>query len=402
MAEGYDVVIGAANGDEGKGHTVNDLASSRSMVVRFNGSCQAGHTGVHNGTRHVFSHFGSGTLKGASTFLSKFFVCNPIMFLDEYKDLEKFRPRVTASESCYVTTPYEVALNIMAEKARGAGKHGSVGVGFGETIERNEREGQAALTVANVKLMLQDGDSVGYFSFKDRMEQISKVWVPLRCQELGIDLDAFPDFKAMINNPGVPDRFERDCRSFLKLITVASDDILPVFYREGFHLIFEGAQGLGIDQDEGVFPHVTRSNTGLKNVNLLMGRDTLRNVYYVMRPYTVRHGAGPFPFELPELPYGIVDMTNKPNPHQGTLRGSYFNFDTTSAAVRNDVNKYAGANTIVNGVITCMDQVPRKVKYIRDGELHENGCEDLAMMCQNFCPHYVYEMWGEHKQWLKP
>lgn len=74
-------VIGAGFGDEGKG-LMTDYCCQRpkyTTVVRFNGGAQAGHTVVTpDGRRHVFSHFGSGTLRGAATFLSRFFICNPI------------------------------------------------------------------------------------------------------------------------------------------------------------------------------------------------------------------------------------------------------------------------------------------------------------------------------------
>jgi adenylosuccinate synthase len=91
-----DVVIGAAYGDEGKGHVASCLASPESIVVRFNGGCQAGHTVYSkSGVRRVFSHFGSGTMTGARTYLSKHFVCNPILFLAELKDLIPFKPNVS-------------------------------------------------------------------------------------------------------------------------------------------------------------------------------------------------------------------------------------------------------------------------------------------------------------------
>ena len=79
------VVIGAQFGDEGKGrltaHHVVEVGDD-AIVVRFNGGAQAGHTVVApDGRRHVFSHVGSGALTGAATYLSRFFVANPILFL---------------------------------------------------------------------------------------------------------------------------------------------------------------------------------------------------------------------------------------------------------------------------------------------------------------------------------
>lgn len=84
MARRADVVIGSAFGDEGKGLITDVLAAKNAgetLVVRFNGGAQAGHTvTTPEGQRHVFSHIGSGTFTGSATFLSRFFVVNPILF----------------------------------------------------------------------------------------------------------------------------------------------------------------------------------------------------------------------------------------------------------------------------------------------------------------------------------
>ena len=104
MTKGY-AVIGANAGDEGKGNIVSYLVSQveNPLVIRFNGGAQAGHTVVSpEGVRHVFSHFGSGTLAGAPTYLSKYFVVNPILFNREYDVLlEKgIAPEIIVSPDC--------------------------------------------------------------------------------------------------------------------------------------------------------------------------------------------------------------------------------------------------------------------------------------------------------------
>ena len=115
------VVIGANYGDEGKGLMTDYLVKKHNaeVVVRFNGGAQAGHTVVTpDGQRHVFSHFGSGTLAGARTFLSKHFVANPILFLKEKKVLEELSPTkklhnrfMWVDPSVMITTPYDMLIN---------------------------------------------------------------------------------------------------------------------------------------------------------------------------------------------------------------------------------------------------------------------------------------------------
>ena len=94
------VVVGAGYGDEGKGLATDWLCARHEadvLAVRFNGGAQAGHTvQTPDGQRHVFSHFASGTLAGADTYLSRYFVCHPMLFTQEREALREkgFRPRV--------------------------------------------------------------------------------------------------------------------------------------------------------------------------------------------------------------------------------------------------------------------------------------------------------------------
>lgn len=86
-------------------------------------------------------------------------------------------------------------------------------------------------------------------------------------------------------------------------------------------IVFEGAQGLLLDQgNKEFFPHVTHSNTGMKNVRVLCEQAGIRDIeaYYVSRTYLTRHGAGPLPGENPSMSF--EDDTNRPNPFQGSLR----------------------------------------------------------------------------------
>ncbi len=135
-----DVVIGANFGDEGKGLMTDYYAAKAdSIVVRFNGGAQAGHTVVTpDNKRHVFSHIGSGSFAGAETFLSRYFVCNPLLFRKEWDVLSPkcAIPQIHVDAAAIVTTPYDMMINQIAEDLRGSGRHGSCGMGFGETIER--------------------------------------------------------------------------------------------------------------------------------------------------------------------------------------------------------------------------------------------------------------------------
>ena len=122
-------VIGANWGDEGKGLMTDYHSDENTLVIRFNGGPQAGHTVHRWPLRHEFHHFGAGTLAGASTFLSKHFLNNPVLYFEELKILhaKDFEPAVFVHPDGLVTTPWDMMINQMIEEHRGTARHGSCG-----------------------------------------------------------------------------------------------------------------------------------------------------------------------------------------------------------------------------------------------------------------------------------
>lgn len=152
----------------------------------------------------------------------------------------------------------------------------------------------------------------------------------------------------------------------------------------GRQLLFEGAQGLLLDQDRGFFPHVTRSNTGLRNALALAAELDLTEleVTYVTRPYTTRHGAGPLPHELPEKPYpGIVDATNLPNDWQGVSRFGWLDLSVLKDAIVRDlqeVRRLPGLTAKPRLAVTCLDQIGSdKARYYSRGLAHQASVDEL-------------------------
>lgn len=154
-------------------------------------------------------------------------------------------------------------------------------------------------------------------------------------------------------------------------MTPAPQDIL---HRHA-QIVFEGAQGLLLDQDKGTFPYVTRSHTGVRNAATLAceaGIDALE-VHYVTRSYLTRHGAGPLPRELPAKPYAnIIDATNIPNPFQGALRFAWLDLDLLKASVERDLaDAPQGVRCDPRLVVTCMDQLGDKATFVHKGQVVE-------------------------------
>ncbi len=352
-------VIGANFGDEGKGLMTDVLASrapSRTLVVRANGGAQAGHTVVTpEGRRHVFGHVGSGALCGAPTLLSRFFVSNPLLLDKEWDTLSDLTPRILVDGRSLVTTPFDMLVNQMLEQARGTRRHGSCGVGFNETIERNLRP-EFRLDVAMLRAPAR---------VRERLEAIRIAYLPERLATLGLE----PESRAreLLQSPQLPAAFLEACTRFLQRVEVVSDaQALGSFE----HVVFEGAQGLLLDEDHPWFPHVTRSKTGLKNVVSLMREAGLLNLkaVYATRWYMTRHGAGPFPSEVAVKPSAaIVDRTNLPNPWQGSLRFGLLDVEGLRGAIGTDLGHAKDLEVEAVLALTCLDQMGGTAEFLVEG-----------------------------------
>lgn len=353
-------VIGAAYGDEGKGAAVDALAaaSASPLVVRHNGGAQAGHTVVTpRGVRHVFSHFGSGALAGAPTYLSHFFAVNPKIFLNEWVELSKKggNTNVTLSPNCQVTTPWDVMVNRWAESERGKDCHGSVGIGFGETVGRS-----LCLMASDVFSPLA-GD-IKYL--RDYMPKFQE-WAVNRLAQLNIPLTL--GRRSAIYDEGTLETFLDEVEVMSDMIEMRHADVMNAYDT----IIFEGAQGLLLDQDHGhKFPYLTRSNTGLRNVMTLarVFDSTSIDVRYITRCYTTRHGAGPLDFEGELEGVDVVDATNTDRPWQGPFRTAPLCVVRIADAIYGDLRRSQGSIDIDPGIVmTCMDQVKDGRRSILSG-----------------------------------
>jgi len=126
MSKKAFVIIGLGFGDEGKGLVTDYLCHKHpnSLVIRFNGGHQAGHTVVaSDGQKHTLSCFGAGTLRGVPTYWSNYCTFSLAYFLEEYEAL-KITPKLFLYKLCPITTHYDVLFNRAIEVSRGASRHG--------------------------------------------------------------------------------------------------------------------------------------------------------------------------------------------------------------------------------------------------------------------------------------
>lgn len=340
MDKNISIVLGSAFGDEGKGRTVSYLCENaisndlKPLVIRFNGGHQAGHTVVYNGIRHVFSSFGSGTLQGVPTLWSKYCTVYPIGFVKEYQALLKLgiTPEIFIDPLCPITTPYDLLVNRYSNKTL---NDGTCGVGFGETIKRHE--------TTPYKLYFMD--LFNDFILTNKLKSIKQYH---NQDLLNVEFD------------NLMEQFHNSINYIRNVIK--QDHFKDFDYFKYDELIFEGAQGILLDKDYGLYPNVTYSKTTAKNaISLLMDNHVVYNItdidmYYVTRTYQTRHGNGPMPYEQPNmLPF--ENETNVTNDYQGKFRLGKIDPDSFKYAVKcNEIDTGDSFNVFNNIVITCNDQ----------------------------------------------
>ena len=355
------VVIGANYGDEGKG-LITDFEARRvgaDLVVRFNGGAQAGHTVVDGNRRHVFGHVSAGTFAGAATMLSSKFIVNPLALEKELQVLGDAKPDViNVMRTARVTTIYDMVINSIVELSRGTQRHGSCGMGINETVTRHEK----------FPLTVYDIERGGHWLVQN-IQKIRELWVPYRLAGLGFDVNnldsRFTPYKDVLAST--------DYFGMARAMYEQSQPLTcnPTKLHGSF--VFEGAQGLALDEFLGTFPHVTRSITGLPYAILAAAELGVKvlNPIYVTRSYLTRHGAGPLAADHEELEHNPEDTTNVPNPWQGTLRYAPLNVEQLSHFISADLARghaVAQAMGVTIGkpglAVTCLDQFTGKIKII--------------------------------------
>jgi adenylosuccinate synthase len=332
------VVVGLGFGDEGKGITTDYLATKfpNSVVVRYCGGQQAGHTVIKDGVKHIHASYGSGSLQGTPSYISEHCCFYPPNMEREYSVLLSKLPKpplLTIHPLAKLTTPYDVAYNRLREMRLG---HGSCGIGIGTTMARNQGQYKLhAVDITNREVL------------NEKLSQIKKYYASLLWEYNAKEIKYYSDTLAL------------ELVFFDRALNNLSFDIQSYDYLKKFqHILFEGAQGILLDMDLGIFPNVTFGHTSSKNAidicNLLSITDI--EVYYVTRCYLTRHGNGWMPNSSPIELVNNQEEINEYNEWQGSLRIGEFNYELINYALRCDDTYSFGLDKHL--IVTCLDQRP--------------------------------------------
>ncbi len=278
------VVVGAHWGDEGKGKVVDLLTERVAGVARFQGGHNAGHTLVIGGEKTVLSLIPSGVLRdGVRCFIGNGVVVSPGALLAE-ADMLAARgvpafERLQISPMCPLVLPSHAAIDRARERASGSRRIGTTGRGVGPAYE--DKVARRAVRV---------GDLLTPPHFESRLRELLDWHNFVLERHLQ---DSPVDFAATL------EECMRQAERIGPLIGDVTQSLQDIRIAGG-NLLLEGAQGTLLDVDHGTYPFVTSSNTvaGYASVGTGLGPRDMDAVLGIVKAYTTRVGAGPFPTEL--------------------------------------------------------------------------------------------------------
>jgi len=310
------ITAGLAFGDEGKGTSVDYLARlyDADLVVRYNGGPQCAHNVVlPDGRHHTFAQFGSAYfVGGVKTYLSRHMLVEPFALMNEASNLQALNgdnpfDRIIIDEDCLVITPFHWLMNRYRESRRGGARHGSCGHGVGEA--------RADLLFGLPSLFVRDLKNPALLESKLRLIRSAKI-------------DVFRQNCESQENPYVKAIFEENIRNlcqfyrdFRSRFEFGTTDRLKDMLTQSVS-IFEGAQGVLLDETYGFAPYHTWTNTTFTNAHeLLNGTGVESTRIGILRALMTRHGAGPLPTESEQCRY--TGDHNNANEWQGQFRFGY-------------------------------------------------------------------------------
>lgn len=320
------IVVGMQFGDEGKGTMVDTLCrhNEADLVVRYNGGSQAAHNVVtDDGKHHTFAQVGSGAfVPGVRTLLSRHMLWDPICLAHEISDLsEKLNRHALDGHfidaEAPVITPFHRAVNCLREWARGKDRHGSCGFGVGETASDVVSYPGQVIKAHELK----SGD----ISLLERLRQIQKrkkyeltesgfVW-----EEVPEDMKWFVD---ILQNDGESDKVHDAFTKIAAELNIISSKQARSMVKHSVP-VFEGAQGVLLDEWLGFHPYTTWSTVVPTNALRILAESGFSGeveVTGVTRSYSTRHGAGPFVTEQPGCSWAYDGEHNAKNDWQGAFR----------------------------------------------------------------------------------
>jgi adenylosuccinate synthase len=362
----YVVLVGTQWGDEGKGKIVDLLTSKADAVARFQGGHNAGHTLVINGEKTVLHLIPSGAMRdGVDCLIGNGVVLSPEQLIREVDQLEargvSIRSRLMISPACPVIMPYHITLDMAREKARGNKAIGTTGRGIGPAYEDK---------VSRRGIRIQD---LYQEDFAEKLKVVMDYHNYALVNYFAADAVDYDEVLASISEQAV----------YIKDMVGDVAGRLADLRLAGKSVMFEGAQGMLLDIDHGTYPYVTSSNTTAAAAasGTGIGPMDLDGVLGIVKAYTTRVGAGPFPTELfDEVGAYLGEKGHEFGATTGRPRRCGW-LDAVALKRSCDVNSISSLCVTKLDVLDGLETLKICTQYKLDGELIDRtpyGADDFA------------------------
>ena len=275
-------IVGAQWGDEGKGKITDFFAGEADFVVRFHGGNNAGHTVIVNGDTYKLHLIPSGVLyEHPTSVIGNGVVIDPAALIKEINYLKDkgVNPKLKISDRAHVIMPYHIEMDIALTKHQGELAAGSTKRGIAPVYgDKMYRHGIRMIDLTEPDVFSEKIDKA--YSFNQTM------------------VEAFGHSIGQ-NKKNIYEQYIEYGEILSPYISDTSVDLFNA-HKKGASILFEGAQGISLDVDHGVYPHTTSSNTVAGHVAAGTGvsfRD-IHRIIGVTKAYLSRVGQSPLPTEL--------------------------------------------------------------------------------------------------------
>lgn len=346
-------VVGSQWGDEGKGKITDFLSKEAAYAVRSNGGNNAGHTIEIDDQTFKMRLIPSGIFASAKgAVIGNGVVINPEVLLGEVKSLEESgidTSKLKISNRAHIIMPYHILQDEYQEEAKGANKIGTTKNGIGPAYM--DKASRIGIRVCDL-LEKDTFEEKLRANLKEKNELFTKVY--------GKDALKFDDIFDQYYEYG------QKMKKYVTDTSVLVNDALD----NNEKVLFEGAQGIMLDIDEGTYPFVTSSNSisgGIAS-GMGVGANRLNTVIGVCKAYTTRVGAGPFPTELNDETGDLIRETAH---EYGTVTGRPRRvgwFDSVALRHAKRVSGINGLSLNLLDIFSGFDTVKIATAYELDGK----------------------------------
>lgn len=359
------VVVGTQWGDEGKGKITDFLAESAEVVARYQGGNNAGHTILINDKKYKLHLIPSGILyQDKICVIGNGMVINPKALIDEieYIHANGFSTQnLRISDRAHVIMPYHLLLDEAEEERKGDQKIGTTKKGIGPCYM--DKAARSGIRIADL-LDKEEFERKLRHQVREKNHLLQQVY-----GRPGVDADQV--LREYLE-------YAEYIRPYVTDTSVVLNDAID----QGKRVLFEGAQGVMLDIDQGTYPYVTSSNptAGGVCIGSGVGPTRIQQVIGVAKAYTTRVGDGPFPTELHDE---IGDWIRERGNEYGTTTGRPRRvgwFDSVVVRHARRVSGLTGLSLNSLDVLTGLDTVKICTGYEYRGQVIEHYPANLKMV----------------------